>query len=145
MEHLDLLRLNGFEMLVDEDADVGERVKLLAQPISKDTVFGVEGELRCVPPLPSLGADLPSRFSSRRPRRAARAHQGQLVWRDCAPIQGAQDVCQSSLPQECHVWQATDFESDVDGELLGLLLTLAAADFHSHRSYATWEGWTSPG
>lgn len=45
MEHLDLLRLNGFVMLVDEDADVGERVKLLAQPVSKDTVFGVEGEL----------------------------------------------------------------------------------------------------
>lgn len=44
MEHLDLLRLNGFEVLVDEDADVGERVKLLAQPVSKDTVFGVEGE-----------------------------------------------------------------------------------------------------
>ena len=44
MEHLDLLRLNGFEVLVDEDADVGERVKLIAQPISKDTVFGVEGE-----------------------------------------------------------------------------------------------------
>ncbi|ORY78094.1 hypothetical protein BCR35DRAFT_305273 [Leucosporidium creatinivorum] len=42
MEHLELLRLNGFEVLVDEDADVGERVKLLAQPVSKDTVFGVE-------------------------------------------------------------------------------------------------------
>lgn len=45
MEHLDLLRLNGFEVLIDEDADVGQRVKLLAQPVSKDTVFGVEGEL----------------------------------------------------------------------------------------------------
>ncbi|GAA5949189.1 hypothetical protein JCM10213_008237 [Rhodosporidiobolus nylandii] len=41
MEHLDLLRLNGFDVLVDEDADVGERVKLLAQPVSKDTVFDV--------------------------------------------------------------------------------------------------------
>lgn len=51
IEHLELLRLNGFEVLVDEDADVGERVKLLAQPVSKDTVFGVEGELawlRCL-------------------------------------------------------------------------------------------------
>jgi DNA mismatch repair protein PMS2 len=53
MEHLDLLRLNGFEVLVDEDADVGERVKLLAQPVSKDTVFGVEGEL---PPFAALPA-----------------------------------------------------------------------------------------
>ncbi|GAA5849218.1 hypothetical protein JCM8547_006479 [Rhodosporidiobolus lusitaniae] len=41
MEHVDLLRLNGFDVLVDEDADVGERVKLLAQPVSKDTTFGV--------------------------------------------------------------------------------------------------------
>ncbi|GAA6019617.1 hypothetical protein JCM10207_006944 [Rhodosporidiobolus poonsookiae] len=41
MEHLDLLRLNGFDVLVDEDADVGERVKLIAQPVSKDTVFDV--------------------------------------------------------------------------------------------------------
>ncbi|GAA5974445.1 hypothetical protein JCM11641_003218 [Rhodosporidiobolus odoratus] len=40
MENLDLLRLNGFEVLVDEDADVGERVKLLAQPVSKETIFG---------------------------------------------------------------------------------------------------------
>ncbi|KPV74450.1 uncharacterized protein RHOBADRAFT_27977 [Rhodotorula graminis WP1] len=39
MEHVDLLRLNGFDVLVDEDADVGERVKLIAQPVSKDTVF----------------------------------------------------------------------------------------------------------
>ncbi|GAA6036714.1 hypothetical protein JCM8097_003443 [Rhodosporidiobolus ruineniae] len=41
MEHLDLLRLNGFDVVVDEEADVGERVKLLAQPVSKNTVFDV--------------------------------------------------------------------------------------------------------
>lgn len=43
MEHVDLLRLNGFDVLVDEDADVGERVKLIAQPVSKDTVFDTGG------------------------------------------------------------------------------------------------------
>ncbi|GAA5904644.1 hypothetical protein JCM5296_003614 [Sporobolomyces johnsonii] len=41
MEHLELLRLNGYDVLVDEDADIGERVKLIAQPVSKDTVFDV--------------------------------------------------------------------------------------------------------
>ncbi|GAA5827519.1 hypothetical protein JCM11251_003846 [Rhodosporidiobolus azoricus] len=41
MEHLDILRLNGFDVLIDEEANVGERVKLLAQPVSKDTVFDV--------------------------------------------------------------------------------------------------------
>lgn len=43
MEHVDLLRFNGFDVLVDEDADVGERVKLIAQPVSKDTVFDTGG------------------------------------------------------------------------------------------------------
>lgn len=41
LEHVDMLRLNGFELAVDEDAPVGHRVKLVAQPVSKDTVFGV--------------------------------------------------------------------------------------------------------
>lgn len=48
MEHLDLLRLNGYEVVVDEDAQIGDRVKLVAQPVSKDTVFDVGGEAgRC--------------------------------------------------------------------------------------------------
>ncbi|KWU43745.1 hypothetical protein RHOSPDRAFT_13742, partial [Rhodotorula sp. JG-1b] len=41
MEHLDMLRLNGFDVEVDENAGVGERVKLTAQPVSRDTVFDV--------------------------------------------------------------------------------------------------------
>lgn len=44
MEHVDILRLNGFDVYVDEDAGVGERVKLTAQPVSKDTVFDVGGQ-----------------------------------------------------------------------------------------------------
>ncbi|GAA5987368.1 hypothetical protein JCM10908_001929 [Rhodotorula pacifica] len=41
MEHIDILRLNGFDVDVDESAGVGERVKLTAQPVSKDTVFDI--------------------------------------------------------------------------------------------------------
>ncbi|BGP25673.1 ATP-binding mismatch repair protein [Rhodotorula toruloides] len=41
MEHLELLRLNGYEIAVDEDAQIGERVKLVAQPVSKETVFDI--------------------------------------------------------------------------------------------------------
>ncbi|GAA5881569.1 hypothetical protein JCM3774_005352 [Rhodotorula dairenensis] len=41
MEHVDVLRLNGFDVQIDEDAGVGERVKLTAQPVSRDTVFDV--------------------------------------------------------------------------------------------------------
>lgn len=43
MEHIDVLRMNGFEVVVDENADVGERVKLAAQPVSRETVFDVGG------------------------------------------------------------------------------------------------------
>lgn len=38
--------MNGFELLIDEEADVGQRVKLLAQPVSQRTVFGIEGKKR---------------------------------------------------------------------------------------------------
>lgn len=56
MEHLDMLRMNGFEVVVDEEAPVGERVKLAAQPVSKGTDFGVAGQF----PPPTL---FPSRES----------------------------------------------------------------------------------
>ncbi|KAM0750910.1 DNA mismatch repair protein MutL [Meredithblackwellia eburnea MCA 4105] len=42
MENVEILKMNGFEVQVDEEAKVGERVKLLAQPVSKDTTFGVD-------------------------------------------------------------------------------------------------------
>ncbi|ORY23204.1 hypothetical protein BCR39DRAFT_501064 [Naematelia encephala] len=41
MESLDVLRINGFDVEIDEDAAPGrgERVKLTAMPVSKETVF----------------------------------------------------------------------------------------------------------
>lgn len=46
MEHRDLLELNGFGISVEEEAPVGERVKLVAQPESRDTVWGPSGALQ---------------------------------------------------------------------------------------------------
>lgn len=43
IEHRELLKMNGFELIVDEDAEVGKRVLMISQPVSKGTVFGVEG------------------------------------------------------------------------------------------------------
>ncbi|KAH9819432.1 hypothetical protein DFH28DRAFT_956022 [Melampsora americana] len=40
MEHRDLLEMNGFGISIDEDAPVGQRLKLVAQPVSRDTVWG---------------------------------------------------------------------------------------------------------
>ena len=47
MENIEILRQNGFEIDVNEDPDLssgqGHRLKLVAQPISKSTVFDMKG------------------------------------------------------------------------------------------------------
>lgn len=46
IEHLDILKANGFDVDVDEEKPPGrgERVKLVAMPVSKETVFDFKGE-----------------------------------------------------------------------------------------------------
>ncbi|KAK4047507.1 ATP-binding mismatch repair protein [Microbotryomycetes sp. JL221] len=39
IEHAEVLRINGFDVMIDPDAAVGDRIKLTAQPVSKSTVF----------------------------------------------------------------------------------------------------------
>ncbi|GAB00070.1 uncharacterized protein L969DRAFT_80078 [Mixia osmundae IAM 14324] len=41
IEHEEILRANGFEIAVEREARVGQRVKLIAQPMSQKTTFGV--------------------------------------------------------------------------------------------------------
>lgn len=41
MDNLEILRANGFELEVAEDLPVGKRLKLVAQPQSKGTVFDI--------------------------------------------------------------------------------------------------------
>ena len=49
MENLDVLRQNGFEVEVDEsEGSQGGRLKLIAQPISKRTVFDMKGQFSFV-------------------------------------------------------------------------------------------------
>lgn len=47
VENIHVLRQNGFEIDVDEEGEVasGPRLKLLAQPVSKSTVFDMKGSL----------------------------------------------------------------------------------------------------
>lgn len=45
IEHVDVLRRNGFDIEIDEEASAGHRVQLAAQPTSKTTDFGLGGEL----------------------------------------------------------------------------------------------------
>jgi DNA mismatch repair protein PMS2 len=46
VENLDILRSNGFEVEIDEDQipGRGERIKLSAMPVSKETTFDFKGE-----------------------------------------------------------------------------------------------------
>jgi len=46
MENLGILKANGFGVVVDEDQAPGrgERIKLSAMPVSKETVFDFKGE-----------------------------------------------------------------------------------------------------
>ena len=45
-----MLRSNGFEINVDEEADRAEgRIKLVAQPVSGSTSFDMKGLLHLVP------------------------------------------------------------------------------------------------
>lgn len=44
-----MLRFNGFEIEVDEDAPSGQRIKLVAMPVAKatkKTEFTIDGECR---------------------------------------------------------------------------------------------------
>lgn len=43
MDNLDILAANGFGVAVDEEAPVGQRVKLVAHPVSGNEKWGVEG------------------------------------------------------------------------------------------------------
>jgi DNA mismatch repair protein PMS2 len=46
MENLDIFASNGFGLIVDEDAPYGqgEKIRLIAMPVSKETTFDEKGQ-----------------------------------------------------------------------------------------------------
>lgn len=46
VENIEVLRSNGFEVDIDEDtgSGLGNRLHLVAQPVSKSTVFDMKGQ-----------------------------------------------------------------------------------------------------
>lgn len=44
LENMDVLQQNGFEVRLDGDQPAGRRLRLLAQPVSKNTEFDVQGK-----------------------------------------------------------------------------------------------------
>ena len=45
IENLKILKANGFEFDVDHNASPTNKLRLLAQPMSKDIIFGVKGKI----------------------------------------------------------------------------------------------------
>lgn len=46
LENMGVLQQNGFEVTVEGDQPAGRRLKLVAQPVSKQTEFGIQGKHR---------------------------------------------------------------------------------------------------
>jgi hypothetical protein len=92
MENLDVLRQNGFEVEVDEEISENRpRLKLLAQPVSKNTLFDVKGEH------PITGLQL---FFSHMLSRSGRAHSTLARPTNRANgkmLEGESHVCNESL------------------------------------------------
>ncbi|CAO1617648.1 unnamed protein product [Jaminaea pallidilutea] len=63
--HLDAVAANGFEIEIDDEAVAGSRVKLLSQPVSKDTVFGVRDLEELLYHLRDVAPGSPKAFSVR--------------------------------------------------------------------------------
>lgn len=96
MENLDIFASNGFGLTVDEDAPYGqgEKIRLIAMPISKETTFDEKGQYRNR--LASKGRKLMREKSLR----SERAHLSppRTIHRHNGPLQeSAGDVCYASL------------------------------------------------
>jgi DNA mismatch repair protein PMS2 len=128
-EHVDVLRQNGFELEADEadeisvDVDaahaddhandhdttgVRRGLRLVAQPISKNTVFDMHGT-RSSPEVESDEADL----QARRPRGAHSPPPGRRSggWH-CAMREGPRDVRKPRMPSERYGRHATHTRTD---------------------------------
>ena len=97
MENMDVLRANGFEVTVDEEQAPGrgERIKLSAMPVSKDTTFDFKGE----PVSPVVNPSLGSVETDDRPGTAHPSLGGRsTASRANGPVfQSQVDVCQSGM------------------------------------------------
>lgn len=97
LDNIDMLKKNGFVLQVDKDAPTGERpkVRLVAQPMSKDTMFDMKGG-------PHLGLLL--WLTRHRPRGDSTPDERRKCERDGAVFQGPGDVCDARVSEFDHDW-----------------------------------------
>lgn len=48
IDNLDILKLNGFDIQVDYEAPPTQRIKIISQPVSKNTMFNTKGRHNCI-------------------------------------------------------------------------------------------------
>lgn len=114
MENLDVLRSNGFEVVIDDDAPVGhgERVKLVAQPVSKGTTFTVKGMKK----LHTSSVKRFNRYILTRLRRAPALNARSAKRSNGAVLESTSHVCNASMSEKCHGWDASDHWPDDIGD-----------------------------
>jgi hypothetical protein len=98
------LQQNGFEVEVNDEETRGQgsRLKLVAQPVSKSTVFDMKGLLRSMA-VSSLITERGSRFGGVDP-----AHAGLPDWPDDSLFKSTSNVCHEGMQEEHHGWHAID-------------------------------------
>lgn len=105
-ENLQVLKDNGFEVQESDAASMGGRLRLMAQPVSKNTVFDIKGSFRSVTTICSA-AHSHSRFGG------AYTFTPRLSFRNDGPVfQGSSHVCVPGVSKECHGWHATEPNAD---------------------------------
>lgn len=112
-ENIDVLRQNGFEIDLDGDVAPGEghRLRLVAQPTSKSTVFDMKGDDQPLPrSLPSLNAD---RYRS---GRTVTFDAGPTNWADGQMFEGTSNVRNACVSEERHDRNAAESPADDIGE-----------------------------
>ena len=143
LENMDVLQQNGFEVAVEEDQPAGRRLKLIAQPVSKNTEFDTQG---CVllRPLVAL-LNLTFGRSGGDPALAERSTCGYA----CTLVEDTCDVCHACVSQEHDGRRAAQRQADDDRESS----FLPTPRFHSQRTridrsirfFDPWDRWSNRG
>jgi DNA mismatch repair protein PMS2 len=45
MDNIDILKANGFDIQVDENAPSTQKIRIVSQPVSKNTMFNMKGKV----------------------------------------------------------------------------------------------------
>ena len=139
-----VLQQNGFEVAVEEDQPAGRRLKLVAQPVSKNTEFDTQGcvLLRSFVTLLNLTFDR----SGGDPAPAERSTCGYAR----ALVEDTCDVCDACVSQEHDGRRAAERQTDDNRESSfqptpRFLSQLRTRINRSIRLFDTWERWNNHG